>query len=95
MLKTVRVLAGKLFPLLEAVVFMDSREEENLQRTLAISKVPTVSILAAIMGIPVYICFEFRNEKDLVRSTSLRDLRVLRLGLSRTSLKSSLTSLSM
>lgn len=26
-------------------------------------------MLAAMMGIPVYTCFEFRNEKDLVRST--------------------------
>lgn len=41
----------------------------TLQRTFAISKVPTVSILAAIMGMPLYICFEFRNKKDLVRST--------------------------
>lgn len=41
----------------------------TLQRTFAISKVPTVSILAAIMGMPLYVCFELRNEKDLVRST--------------------------
>lgn len=34
MLKTVRVLAGKLFPLLEAVVFMDSREEGELTKNL-------------------------------------------------------------
>lgn len=26
-------------------------------------------MLAAMMGIPVYICFELRNENDLVRST--------------------------
>lgn len=45
------------------------KRSPTLQRTLAISKVPTVSILAAMMGIPVYICFELRNEKDLVRST--------------------------
>lgn len=48
---------------------MGHEESPTLQRTLAISKVPTVSILAAMMGTPVYVCFEFRNEKDLVRST--------------------------
>lgn len=45
------------------------KRSPTLQRTLAISKVPIVSILAAMMGIPVYICFEFLNSKDLVRST--------------------------
>lgn len=31
-LKTVRILAGKLFPLLQAVVFVDSSEEGELRR---------------------------------------------------------------
>ena len=37
-LKTVRILASKLFPLLEAVVFMDSSEEGELGRRKSVKK---------------------------------------------------------
>ena len=82
----------------------------TLFRARAMSKVPTVSMLAAMIGIPVYVWPEFR--KVYVRSSStfwsvrLRAcavtksfisiltsdllLSVLRFGLRRTSLKSSL-----
>jgi len=41
----------------------------TLLRTCAISKVPVVSMLAAMMGMPVYVCLELRNVKVLWRST--------------------------
>lgn len=37
--------------------------------TCAISKVPVVSMLAAMIGMPLYVCFELRNVKVLCRST--------------------------
>lgn len=41
----------------------------TLLRTRAISKVPVVSMLAAMTGMPVYVCLELRNVKVLWRST--------------------------
>lgn len=37
--------------------------------TCAISKVPVVSMLAAMIGMPLYVCLELRNVKVLCRST--------------------------
>ncbi len=66
--------------------------------TLAISvateNMPTVSILAAMIGTPKYFRLLWTKVYSLIKSTSLRLLSVLLFGLMRTSLKSSLTSLS-
>lgn len=45
----------------------------TLQRALAISKVPTVSMLAAMMGIPLYFWCELRKVNDRRRSTYARE----------------------
>ncbi len=45
------------------------KEALTLLSTCAISKVPVVSMLAAMIGMPLYVCFEFRNVKVLCRST--------------------------
>lgn len=41
----------------------------TLERAMAISKVPTVSILAAMMGMPVHVCLEFLKVMLLTKST--------------------------
>lgn len=41
----------------------------TLLRAAAISKVPTVSMLAAIIGTPVQVCSEFKNFTFRCRST--------------------------
>lgn len=41
----------------------------TFDKAFAISNVPTVSILDAITGIPLYVCLELRNVISLKRST--------------------------
>ncbi|TNN86020.1 hypothetical protein EYF80_003864 [Liparis tanakae] len=51
--------------------------ELTLLSTCAISKVPVVSMLAAMMGMPVYVCLELRNRTSLkssLRSESTRGI---------------------
>ena len=57
----------------------------NFASLSAISNVPTPSMLAAMIGIPVYSCLLFLNFVVLNKSTSLRDLSVDLLGLMSTS----------
>ena len=61
-LKTVRILASKLFPLLEAVVFMDSSEEGELGEERAIKKEGT-SLESLFLKIDLYIILS-EGQKD-------------------------------
>src|SRR5690606_37966396 len=61
---------------------------------LAISNVPTVSILAAITGTPLQFFCEFLKVKLRDKSTSARDFSVERLGRIITSLNPSFISFS-
>ena len=65
---------------------------QTLASAAAISKVPTVSMLEAMIGTPSCTRFECRNVNLRRISTSARDLIELRFGRSSTSLKSSFTS---
>ena len=47
------------------VYFISTHSLLTLLRTCAISNVPVVSMLAAMMGMPVYVCLELRNVKVL------------------------------
>lgn len=70
------------------------REKSTLASWMAISKVPTVSMFEAMIGMPSYDFLLLRNVNWRVKSTSARLFSVDRLGRMRTSLKSSFTSLS-
>ena len=45
----------------DAVVYFISTHSLTWLRTCAISNVPVVSMLAAMTGMPVYVCLELRN----------------------------------
>lgn len=54
------------------IIYIHFNIKNNLrtfERTLAISKVPTVSIFDAITGMPLYVFLEFRNVIVRTRST--------------------------